>query len=165
MNNILQNLLKLQTLEFGEATAKNLEAQAAELRGLIPQPILIHYDRLRVRGKKGVAVVRNQVCSGCHMHVPIAQISMLMRGEDVQLCESCGRYLCLPNPVEAEAAASVEAAKPATKEVKAAAKTAAKDAKVAKVTVKEAKAVAKTAKAAAKAAAKPRKRRALTPAV
>lgn len=167
MNNILQNLLKLQTLEFGEATAKNLEAQAAELRGLIPQPILIHYDRLRVRGKKGVAVVRNQVCSGCHMHVPIAQISMLMRGEDVQLCESCGRYLCLPNPVEAEAAAaaSVEAAKPATKEVKAAAKTAAKDAKVAKVAVKEAKAVAKTAKAAAKAAAKPRKRRALTPAV
>ena len=153
MNIVLQNLLKLQALDFGEATAKSVEAQTAELRGKIPQPILGHYDRLRVRGKKGVAIVRNQVCSGCHMRVPIGQITAVMRGEDVQLCESCGRYLCLPNPVEAEAAAaaSVEAAKPATKEVKAAAKAAAKDAKVAKVTVKEAKAVAKTAKAAAKA--------------
>ena len=98
MNNILHNLLKLQALEFGEAATKSVEAQAAELRGNIPQPILGHYDRLRVRGKKGLAVVRNQVCTGCHMRVPIGQITMLMRGEDVQLCESCGRYICLPDP-------------------------------------------------------------------
>ena len=162
MNNVLQNLLKLQALEFGETTAKNVAAQTAEFRGLIPPPILVHYDRLRVRGKKGVALVRNQVCAGCHMHVPIGQITVLMRGEDIQLCESCGRYLYLPNPAEAEAAASVEAAKPATKEVKAAAKEAAKEAKaVAKAAPKEA---AREAKAVAKAAAKPRKRRALAPA-
>src|ERR1039457_6715676 len=95
MNSILQNLLKLQALDFGETTAKNVEAQTAELRGNIPQPIIGHYERLRVRGKKGIAVVRNQVCTGCHMHVPIGQINMLMRDEDVQLCESCGRYLYL----------------------------------------------------------------------
>ncbi len=134
MNNILQNLWKLQALEFGEATVKNVEAQTAALRGNIPQPILGHYDRLRVRGKKGVAVVRNQVCAGCHMHVPIGQISMLMRGEDVQLCESCGRYLCLPDPAETEALTPMEPAKPAAK---------------------------RAAKAPAKAPAKPRKRRAL----
>ena len=115
MNSVLQNLLKLQELEFGEALDKKAEAQAAELRSKIPQPILGHYDRLRARDKKGVAVVRNQVCSGCHMHVPIGQISMLMRGEDVQLCETCGRYLYLPNPAEAEVSATVEAAKPAKK--------------------------------------------------
>ena len=97
MNIVLQDLLKLQALEFGEAPDKNAEAQATELRGKIPQPIIGHYDRLRVRGKKGVAVVRNQVCTGCHMHVPIGQITVLMRGEDVQLCESCGRYLYLPD--------------------------------------------------------------------
>jgi predicted nucleic acid-binding Zn-ribbon protein len=130
MNSILQNLLKLQALEFGEATVKNVEAQTAELRGLVPQPIVSHYDRLRVRGKKGVAIVRNQVCAGCHMHVPIGQITMLMRGEDIQLCESCGRYLYLPDPAEAEALTPVEPAKPA-----------------------------------AKRATKPRKRRALAPAV
>ncbi len=121
----------------------------------IPQPILGHYDRLRVRGKKGLAVVRNQVCTGCHMRVPIGQITVLMRGEDVQLCESCGRYLCLPDPAEAAALAALEAAKPPTKEALAAAKVAAKVAKVA----------AKAAKAAAKAAPKPRKRAALAHAV
>ena len=133
MNIVLQDLLKLQTLEFGETGGKHTEAQVTELRGKIPQPIIGHYDRLRVRGKKGVAVVRNQVCTGCHMHIPIGQINVLMRGEDVQLCESCGRYLYLPDPAEAEFLSHVEAAKP------------------------EAKA------AAVKPAAKPRKRRVLAP--
>src|ERR1035441_6125870 len=137
MNSILQNLLKLQALDFGETTAKNVEAQTAELRGNIPQPIIGHYERLRVRGKKGIAVVRNQVCTGCHMHVPIGQINMLMRDQDVQLCESCGRYLYLPDPAETVALAIVETATPA----------------------------AKTAtQTAGKPAAKPRKRRALAPA-
>ena len=127
MNSILQNLLKLQALDFGETTAKNVEAQTAELRGNIPQPIIGHYERLRVRGKKGIAVVRNQVCTGCHMHVPIGQINMLMRDEDVQLCESCGRYLYLPDPAETAAQALVETAKAAAKPAaKPAVKTAAK---------------------------------------
>jgi C4-type zinc ribbon domain len=134
MNSILQNLLKLQALDFGETTAKNVEAQTAELRSNIPQPIIGHYERLRIRGKKGIAVVRNQVCTGCHMHVPIGQINTLMRDEDVQLCESCGRYLYLPDPAETEALAFVETAKAAAK---------------------------LAPKPAAKPAAKPRKRRAL----
>jgi predicted nucleic acid-binding Zn-ribbon protein len=115
MNSVLQDLLKLQALEFGETAEKNAAAQASALRGKIPQPILGHYDRLRARSKKGVAVVRNQVCSGCHMHIPIGQISIIMRGEDVQLCETCGRYLYLPDPAEAEFLAHVEAAKPAAR--------------------------------------------------
>jgi predicted nucleic acid-binding Zn-ribbon protein len=115
MNSVLQDLLKLQALDFAEPTDKKSEAQAAALRGKIPQAIIGHYERLRVRGKKGVAVVRNQVCTGCHMHVPIGQINVLMRGEDVQLCESCGRYLYLPDAAEAEFLAHIEAAKPAAK--------------------------------------------------
>jgi hypothetical protein len=111
MNNILQDLLTLQALDFGENTDKNAEARATELRGKIPQPFIGHYERLRVRGKKGVAAVRNQVCTGCHMHVPIGQITVLMRGEDIQLCESCGRYLYLPAPEELEAAAQAESPK------------------------------------------------------
>src|SRR5512140_3459705 len=115
MNSILQNLLKLQALEFGEIADKSIEAQTAELRGNIPQPIIGHYERLRIRGKKGIAAVRNQVCTGCHMHVPIGQITVLMRGEDIQLCESCGRYLYLPDAAETEFLAHIEAAKPAAK--------------------------------------------------
>jgi predicted nucleic acid-binding Zn-ribbon protein len=115
MNSILQDLLKLQALDFGESAEKNAEAKAAELRNKVPQPFIGHYERLRVRGKKGVAIVRNQVCTGCHMRVPIGQITVLMRGEDIQLCETCGRYLHLPDQTEAEALAQAEAAKPAPK--------------------------------------------------
>ncbi len=115
MNSILQDLLKLQALEFGETTEKHIEAQAAELRAKLPPTIVGHYDRLRVRGKKGVAIVRNQVCTGCHMKVPIGQITVLMRGEDIQLCESCGRYLYLPDAAETEFLSHLEAAKPAAK--------------------------------------------------
>jgi hypothetical protein len=62
-----------------------------------------------------VALVRNQVCGGCHMRVPIGQITELMRGEDIQLCETCGRYLYLPDPAETEFLNHLEAAKPAAK--------------------------------------------------
>ena len=111
MNVVIQNLLSLQALEFGEVTGANIESQVAELRGKIPQPILGHYDRLRARERKGVALVRNQVCTGCHMRVPIGQITVIMRGEDIQLCETCGRYLYMQP--EAEAAAPAEAPKTA----------------------------------------------------
>jgi hypothetical protein len=115
MNSILQDMLKLQALDFGGITVKNAEAQATELRSKIPQPFIGHYDRLRVRGKKGLALVRNQVCTGCHMHVPIGQITVLMRGEDIQLCETCGRYLYLAEPAETEAPAQEEKPKPKAK--------------------------------------------------
>lgn len=115
MNAVLQSLLNLQALEFGEVTGKSVAAQITELRGQIPPPILGHYDRLRVRGKKGVALVRNHVCTGCHLQQPIGKITILMRGEDIQLCDSCGRYLHLPDPVDTEIVEPVAVAKPPPK--------------------------------------------------
>ena len=90
-------------------------AVIAELRAVIPDPILAHYDRLRSRGKKGVAVIRNNVCTGCHMGVAIGTIVTLKQGKDIQLCGSCGRYLYLPpeEPPDPDAAAAV--AKPKRK--------------------------------------------------
>jgi predicted nucleic acid-binding Zn-ribbon protein len=111
MHDVIQKLLKLQVIEFGEKTGKNVEAEAAELRGQIPAQIIGHYDRLRARDKKGVAVVRNQVCTGCHMRLPIGKITVLMRDEDIQLCDSCGRYLYI-EPAAAPAPAA-EAPAPA----------------------------------------------------
>lgn len=90
----MQNLLKLQTLEFTDTKTKNA-AQIAELRGKIPSQILGHYDRLAARGKKGVAAVTNQVCGGCHMKLPLGVIMALKHDTDIQLCETCGRYLYL----------------------------------------------------------------------
>jgi hypothetical protein len=111
MNDLLSTLLRLQAFQFGEAKDPNAEAQMAELRTKIPQPIMGHYDRLVARGKKGVAVVRNQVCTGCHMRLPIGTINTLMQGQDVQLCDTCGRYLYLPDPAESQFVEKVAAAK------------------------------------------------------
>src|ERR1035441_5776771 len=115
MNEPLQNLVKLQSLEFAGVKDKNVEASLAELRGKIPPQILGHYDRLVAHGKKGLAAVRGQVCSGCHMQVPLGVVMTLKRGQDIQICESCGRYLYLPPTVKPEVAEPTTSPKPARK--------------------------------------------------
>ena len=100
MKKLIDDLLKLQSLEFDEHVGPDMEKRIAELRAKIPAPILGHYDRLVARGKKGVAIIRNQVCTGCHMQVPRGVVLTLMHGEDVQLCGNCGRYLHLPEQPE-----------------------------------------------------------------
>jgi len=109
----MQNLLHLQTLEFGQKKDSTITATIAELRGIIPPQILEHYDRLRARGKKGLAAVQNQVCTGCHMSVPIGAIMTIKHGQDIQLCESCGRYLYLPVEQESPAVKKAAELKPA----------------------------------------------------
>jgi predicted nucleic acid-binding Zn-ribbon protein len=115
MNDLLTSLLKLQALEFDESPDKYTEAQVAELRSKVPAQILGHYDRLVARGKKGVAIVRNQVCTGCHMRLPIGTINTLMQGNDIRLCDSCGRYLYLPDPTETQFVENIAATKPVSK--------------------------------------------------
>lgn len=95
MNELMQKLIQLQAIEFEETTEKIAGTTTAELRGKIPEQILGHYDRLVAHGKKGVTAIRGQVCSSCHIRVPIGAIMTLKRGEDIQLCENCGRYLYL----------------------------------------------------------------------
>src|SRR5438552_14456887 len=98
MNGILQNLLTLQGVDL--CGQRHNASQAAALRAAIPPTMLQQYERLRARGKKGIAVVRNQVCTNCRMQVPIAVVATLMRGTVIQVCGNCGRYLCLPDPAE-----------------------------------------------------------------
>ena len=112
MKGILQNLLTLQGLDFGEQPPN--ASQSAELRAAIPPTMLGQYDRLRARGKKGIALVRHQVCMSCRMQVPVAVVATLLRG-GTQVCGNCGRYLCLPEPEEAPVVELVVAAKAASK--------------------------------------------------
>jgi len=115
MNELLQNLIKLQAIEFEETTEKSTGASIAKLRDKIPPQILGHYDRLVAQGKKGVTAVRGEVCASCHLRVPIGAITTLKRGEDIQLCENCGRYLYLPETPEVEPAPATAAPKRAKK--------------------------------------------------
>lgn len=95
MNELIENLLKLQSLTSDKTAAAGMEKQIEALRSKVPAPVLLHYDRLVARGKKGMAGVRNQVCTGCHMQVSRNTVMTLMRGDDIQICEACGRYLYL----------------------------------------------------------------------
>lgn len=97
MKEIMKNLFELQTLEFDETIRPETEERIAELRAKIPAPILAHYDRLGDQGKKGLAVLRNQTCSGCHMRVPLSVVMDLKHAQDVCLCDNCRRYLYLPD--------------------------------------------------------------------
>jgi predicted nucleic acid-binding Zn-ribbon protein len=114
MNEIMQNLVSLQALEFGGTKNKTADATIAQLRAKIPAQILGHYDRLMNRGKKGLAMVRDQVCTGCHMRLPLSVVMTLMHGKDIQLCDSCGRYLYLASPAETHTEPATPA-KPAKK--------------------------------------------------
>jgi hypothetical protein len=111
MANILQDLYRLQTLD--SAGKKHDLALAAGLRAGIPQGMLTNYDRARARGKKGIALLRNNVCSSCRMQVPVAVAASLKRG-DIQVCGCCGLYLCLPEAEQPPPANTV----PATREVR-----------------------------------------------
>ncbi len=105
MNGILQNLYKLQTLDFAGRRAD--ASLAAGLREGIPPAMLRNYDRMRERGKKGIAILRNHVCTNCRMQVPIGVTAALMKGVVSQVCGNCGLYLCLPDPEEAVEVKSV----------------------------------------------------------
>jgi NMD protein affecting ribosome stability and mRNA decay len=43
-----------------------------------------------------VAIVRNGVCTECHLKVAIGALASLAHETDIQLCGNCGRYLFLP---------------------------------------------------------------------
>lgn len=100
---VIGNLLVLQRLEMETKRLSAADKETiATLRAKIPQPILAHYDRMRARGRLAVSIVRNKVCSACHMAVPIGVMAVLMRRADIQLCGNCGRYLYLPQEAAAE---------------------------------------------------------------
>jgi predicted nucleic acid-binding Zn-ribbon protein len=114
MNTTIKSMIELQTLECNEVASPDAEKRIASLRATIPQPFLAHYDRLMSKGKKGVAALHNQVCTGCHMRVPLATYVDLVADTDVRLCDNCGRYLYLqevPAATPAPAPAPKKAAK------------------------------------------------------
>ena len=97
---IMESLIALQAIELKRArpTAAAKE-EIARFRSGVPEGILGHFDRLLARGKKGVAIARNGVCSECHLKISSGTLGSLPHEDDIHLCDSCGRYLHLPREV------------------------------------------------------------------
>lgn len=71
------------------------QALLARLNEHVPAPLLAHFLRLVDQGRPGVAWVRNGVCSVCHIRVASATTAILVKPDDVHVCEHCGSYLLL----------------------------------------------------------------------
>ncbi len=101
MRIIMDRLLAVQKLQFTVgAKAGASVVESGKLRAEIPAPILAHFDRLAVRGKKGLALVRNGVCSECHLRITAGKLVNLSANPgEVHLCDNCGRYLYLPTEI------------------------------------------------------------------
>jgi predicted nucleic acid-binding Zn-ribbon protein len=111
---VIERLQELQELEMGpNAETPEAKRLIEQIRKETPEMILGHYDRLRARGKKGVATVVRGVCTGCRMRLATGSHATLIRNDDVSMCDSCGRYLLLAPMDPAEAAPVAE--KPAPK--------------------------------------------------
>lgn len=95
MKVLMETMLQIQELQLVQEEDPETNADLAKLREMIPPQIIGHFDRLLDRGKKAVAVVRNQSCGGCRMKIPIGMIVTLKQNADIQLCDTCGRYLYL----------------------------------------------------------------------
>ena len=109
MKNVTTDLLALQSAETTPGGRSSLsEASIQALRKKVPAPILAQFDRLRLRGKKGLAVVRNGVCSECHISIPLGTLRRAATGDEIQVCGNCGRCLHLPE----EAAAAINTPPP-----------------------------------------------------
>lgn len=95
----IELLKELQDIDLLARKSAGQKIRAAALRQEIPDPLLGHYDRLAVRGKKGVALARRVegggLCTGCRMRLPSGVYASLLRDEDIAMCDNCARYLLL----------------------------------------------------------------------
>jgi hypothetical protein len=98
MRKIMDRLLALQGLQFDvRARPTAAQAELEKLRAEVPPPILGHYERLVARGKNGVALAHNGVCSGCHLRITGGKlVGLSVALNEIHLCDNCGRYLYLP---------------------------------------------------------------------
>jgi predicted nucleic acid-binding Zn-ribbon protein len=109
----LKDLHRLEDQLSETKTGKaEIQSQLDAVRARLIPNILGHHDRMRARGKKSIAEVRNGVCFGCHMQVASGILSTVRRAEDIQLCAQCGRYLYIQEAPPAAAADPNAAAAP-----------------------------------------------------
>ena len=81
-------------LQDADARAERLQGERAELVAQVPGEYLTPYERLRKRGGgRAMAACRNFVCDACRMSLTANTVNLLMAGDKLIFCHSCGRIL------------------------------------------------------------------------
>ena len=95
-------------LEEAIRERQEIEAQREPLAAQVDTDLMTRYARIRANKKTGPAVVpiNDEVCSGCHMHIPPQIVNEVLAGEKQHACSHCGRLLYYVGNVEDEPAAT-----------------------------------------------------------
>lgn len=57
-------------------------------------PVMRRYELIRQRRGMGVALIKAGTCTGCHVALSPQLVIKLQRGESMEQCPSCQRFLC-----------------------------------------------------------------------
>ena len=88
-----------------ELTTKldTLRSGRSELSPDIKPSLLKRYDQVRQKRRgQGLAVVSGGTCQACHMMLPPQLYNTILRGESIETCPSCLRFLISENHVPQE---------------------------------------------------------------
>jgi hypothetical protein len=81
-------------LQDADARVARVQNERAELSEKIPPAFRNPYERLLTRADgRAMAACQNYVCSGCRMSLTANTVSLLMGGDKLVYCQSCGRIL------------------------------------------------------------------------
>jgi predicted nucleic acid-binding Zn-ribbon protein len=81
-------------LQDANARIGRVQKERTELSEKIPPSFRSPYERLLTRSDgRAMAACRNYVCSGCRMSLTTNIVSLLMGGDKLVFCQSCGRIL------------------------------------------------------------------------
>lgn len=106
-NSELERLVKEveeRTPDWQQAVEKNTESRDAIKAGIRPD-ILRKYEMIRAKkGGQGIALIKDETCQGCFIHLPPQVSIILRRGTDeLQFCPHCHRILYIETSGPAEA--------------------------------------------------------------
>lgn len=89
--------------ELRRAIAEREEAEKA----VVKQDILTIYRRVLEKTKgRAMAPVRDRICQGCFMEIPMNHWAQILGGKEIVLCKSCSRILYLEDEERAASATS-----------------------------------------------------------
>ena len=83
-------------IKDADARIERLAGERAQLAAEIPQDWLSPYERLRQKGDgRAMAVCSSFICESCRMSLTANTVNLLMSGDRLVFCHSCGRILYL----------------------------------------------------------------------